>query len=414
MKTIRINPHLELMDPVTGQVRNTKSGEVFSLSFEALSVISVFDEPKKVGDDLEGLESIVKSDDADAVKAFVENLLDQEVLIFEEEFDQSPKSDRDHRRLLDLALVEKPFLSCLSVPVAGLDSEYPYEFAIVGMPFDLGSTGFPGSRFGPSRLRELSASGTDYRGRFSDLSCAGWSAEHGAKLCEGKKIVDIGDVIHQVGEPFQDFFKRVESVNDILCEKGVMPISIGGDHSCTYASVRSVMKYSQGKPVHLIVFDAHTDLADYNASISHNHGNFVTRLLAEGVVQKVTHIGLRGMLGKAEARDNYVAIYADQCTSAEEILGLIPFDPSETVYVSFDVDVMDPIFAPGTGTPVPLGLTPQVVLSAINKIFASQNVKGFDIVEYNPMRDINDMTGHLLISMLPRLLDALRSEPRID
>jgi agmatinase len=409
MKTIRINPHLELMDPVAGQVRNTKSGEVFNLSFEALSVISLFDEPKKIGNDLEGLEDIVKSDDAEVVKAFIESLLDQEVLIFEEEFDQSPKSDWDHRRLLDLALVEKPFLSCLSVPVAGLDSEYPYEFAIIGMPFDLGSTGFPGSRFGPSRLRELSASGTDYRGRFSDLSCAGWPSEHGVKLCEGKKIVDIGDVIHQVGEPFQDFFKRVESVNDILREKGVIPISIGGDHSCTYASVCSVVKYLQGKPIHLVVFDAHTDLADYDTSISHNHGNFVTRLLVEGRVQKVTHIGLRGMLGKADSRDGYVAVYADQCSSAEEVLDLIPFDPLEAIYVSFDVDVMDPVFAPGTGTPVPLGLAPQVVLSVIKQIFSSHNVEGFDIVEYNPMRDINDMTGHLLISMLPKFLNALRS-----
>ncbi len=410
MKTIKINPHLELMDPVAGQVRNTKSGEVFSLSFEALSVISLFDEPKKVGDDFEGLENIVMSDDNEAVKAFIESLLEQEVLIFEEEFDQTPKSDWDHKRLLDLALVEKPFLSCLSVPVAGLDSEYPYEFAIVGMPFDLGSTGFPGSRFGPTRLRELSASGTDYRGRFSDLSCAGWLSEHGVKLCEGKKIVDIGDVIHQVGEPFHDFFKRVKNVNNILREKGVMPILIGGDHSCTYASVCSVIKYSQGKSLHLVVFDAHTDLADYNASISHNHGNFVTRLLSEGVVKKVTHVGLRGMLGKAETRDGYVAVYADQCTSVEKVMEYIPFDPLETVYVSFDVDVIDPIFAPGTGTPVSLGLTPQIVLSVIRKIFASQNVEGFDIVEYNPMRDINDMTGHLLISMLPKFLDALRSK----
>lgn len=412
MKTIEINPKLELTDPVSGQVRNTETGQVFLLSLEALSVISLFYEPKEVGDNLEGLEDIVRSDDAEAISVFIENLLEQEILVTGD-CNANTVKGRTHVQLSDEALVEKPFLSCLSVPVASLDSEYPYEFAILGLPFDLGSTGFPGARFGPSRLRELSATGTDFRARFSDLSCAGWPSEYGKKVCEGKSIVDVGDVIHQVGESYENFFHRVENAVGVLRDRKAFPISIGGDHSCLYPLMLCATRFIR-KKVHLVVFDAHTDLADYDPSISHNHGNVVSRLLVEGVIQKVTHVGLRGMVGKPTVRDGYTPIYADQCTSSDEICRLIPFDSSEAVYVSFDIDVIDPTFAPGTGTPVPLGLTPQIILSSIQRIFESQDIVGFDIVEYNPMRDINDMTGRLLIHMLPKILDAMHSRQKID
>jgi agmatinase len=412
MKTIQINPYLELTDPVSGQIRNTETGRVFRLSLEALSVISLFCEPKEISEDLEGLEDIVNSDDTDAMKAFVENLLEQGILVRGDNYSDIGKYGTSIQ-LSNRALVEKPFLSCLSVPVASLDSEYPYDFAILGLPFDLGSTGFPGSRFGPSRLRELSSTGADYRATFSDLSCAGWPSEYGKKVCEGKLIVDVGDVIHQVGESFESFFRRIENAVGVLGDRRAFPISIGGDHSCLYPLVRCATRFIR-KKVHLVVFDAHTDLADYDASISHNHGNVVSRLLVEKVIQKVTHVGLRGMVGKPTVRDGYTPIYADQCVSSNEVCRLIPFDSTEAVYVSFDVDVIDPVFAPGTGTPVPLGLTPQVVLSSIQQIFASQDVVGFDIVEYNPMRDINDMTGNLLIHMLPQMLDSLRSKQKVD
>jgi agmatinase len=346
------------------------------------------------------------------MKEFVKSLLEQEILVVVGKHVSSEKS-KTYIQLSDEALVEKPFLSCLSVPVASLDSEYPYDFAILGMPFDLGSTGFPGSRFGPSRLRELSSTGADFRASFKDLSCEGWSSEYGKKYCEGKSIVDVGDVIHQVGEPFQSFFDRVKKTADVLHDRNAMPISIGGDHSCMHPLVCSAVSFTK-KKIHLVVFDAHTDLADYDSDISHNHGNVVSRLLVEDVIQKVTHIGLRGMVGKPTIRDGYTPIYADQCLSSGEIYRLIPFDASEAVYVSFDVDVIDPAFAPGTGTPVPMGLTPQIVVSTIQQIFVCNDIVGFDIVEYSPMRDISDMTGNLLIHMLPKILDSLRSGKEVD
>lgn len=412
MKTIQINPGLELTDPVSGQVRNKETGHVFSLSFEALSVISIFYEPQEVGDGFEGIEGIVVSDDPEMMRGFVESLLEQDILILVGKH-TGLVNKKTHIQMSDEALVEKPFLSCLSVPVAGLNSEYPYDLAILGIPFDLGSTGFPGSRFGPSRLRELSSVGADFRASFKDLSCEGWFSEHGYKLCEGKSIVDVGDVIHQVGESFQSFFDRVEKTTNSLRNRNALPISIGGDHSCLYSLVCSAAKLSH-KKIHLVVFDAHTDMADYDPSISHNHGNVVSRLLAESVIQKVTHVGLRGMVGKQTAHDWYTPIYAHQCLSSDEICRLIPFDSSEAVYVSFDVDVVDPVFAPGTGTPVPMGLTPQIVTSTIQQIFTNHNIVGFDVVEYNPMRDINDITGHLLIHMLPKILDSLNPRKRVD
>lgn len=409
MKNIVINPSLELLDPVIGQVRNIENGQVFNLSNEALSLLSTFNEIQDVGDNFENISKIVDCDDEEFIKEFLTSLLEQCILVESSTVTQPKKNDME---ISDIALVEKPFYSCLSVPVSDINSEYPYEVAIVGIPFDIGSTGYPGSRFGPKKIREISGESMDFRSNFSDLSCEGWHMEHNTKVCDGMMIVDIGDVIHQIGESYESFFFRLEKVIGGILDNQAIPVSIGGDHSCLYSIVKTlVLKKHQTKdshPIHLIVFDAHTDLADYNESISHNHGNVVSRLLHEGVIQKITHIGLRGMVGKPFVKEGYTPIYADQCTSCDDVLSLVNFNEDEDIYISFDVDSIDPAYAPGTGTPVPLGLRPDVVLDSIVKIVKRNTVLGLDIVEYNPMLDINNITGNLIVNMLPKILDSFK------
>lgn len=401
---MKINPSLQLLDPVLGQIRDKDSGHVFCVSQETLQLIAFFLEPKELGDNLEHVATLFETDDTESLKVFLRELIERGILVPDNHNSSALNNEYD---ISDIALVEKPTLSCLSLPVASLDSEYAYEYAIVGMPFDLGTTGYPGSRFGPSRIRELSATTTDYHASFDTLSCEGWFAEKGERICAGKKIVDIGDVIHQVGEPFSAFYDRAIQTFDRLHSRQSLPIIIGGDHSCLYPAIVSAAKIAK-KPPHLIIFDAHTDLADYNRTISHNHGNVVTRILSEGHIGKLTHIGLRGMVGRPQYFNGYNPIYSEQCSSANSILEQITLDDEE-LYISFDIDSIDPVFAPGTGTPVPFGLNPNVALSCVCQLMKMNRIIGFDIVEYNPMRDISDSTGNLILHMLPRILDCIKN-----
>jgi agmatinase len=402
---IKVNPSLELINPVDGQVRNLSTGQVFSVSSEALSLMSLFCEPRELQEDFSGLSEFIEVDDLPKLTLFMKALIKDSILVLADSVEAGKLSCL---KISDKALVEKPYTSCLSAPIVSLDTDYPYEMAILGIPFDLGSTGYPGSRFGPSRLRELSANSMDYRAKFDDLSCVGWYSERGEKLCEGKKIVDVGDVIHQAGEPFHRFFSRVEKTADKISRFGAIPISIGGDHSCLYPLVRSAVKRSK-EGLHVIIFDAHTDLAEYDKAISHNHGNVVSRLMYENVVSNVTHVGLRGMVGKPLVKSGYRDLYA--IDDEECLIRALTSNESADVYVSFDVDAIDPSLAPGTGTPVPMGLNPATVLKCIHRIGATKNVLGFDIVEYNPMRDVGDMTGNLLLHLLPRILHSIQIKP---
>ncbi len=405
MKTmIRVNPNIELFDPITGQVRDKNTGQVFHLSSEALKLVALFIEPQEVDIGMELIGNLIETDDIETLKMFFKNLIQQGILI---DSSKNKISVKSQIQVSDIALVEKPVSSCLSLPVAGLECEYPYQYALIGMPFDLGSTGYPGARFGPIRLRELSANEIDYRASLKDMSCEGWAVEHDLRLCSGMKIVDVGDVIHQIGEPFSAFFDRAENAMNMVRERGSIPIVIGGDHSCLYPEICSSTK-NIDDPIHLIVFDAHTDLANYDDLISHNHGNVISRILSEGLVETLTQIGLRGMVGKTIDRGGYNPIYCNQCIDIDSVLRLINFTEGEKIYISFDVDSIDPTFAPGTGTPIPFGLNPQLVLSCIQSLIERGNVVGVDIVEYNPMRDVFDMTGNMLLYMLPRILDAFK------
>ena len=401
----KINPSLELINPVDGQVRNLSTGQVFSVSSETLSLMSLFCQPRELQEDFSGLSEFIEIDDLPKLVLFVKDLIRDSILVSADSVEIEKLSCL---KISDRALVEKPHTSCLSAPIVSFDTDYPYEMAILGIPFDLGSTGYPGSRFGPSRLRELSANSMDYRAKFDDLSCVGWHGERGEKLCEGKKIVDVGDVIHQVGEPFRRFFSRVEKVADKISRGGAIPISIGGDHSCLYPLVRSAAKRSK-EGLHLIIFDAHTDLAEYDKAISHNHGNVLSRLMHENVVSNVTHIGLRGMAGKPLVKSGYRDLYA--IDDEAYLIHTLSANQGEDAYVSFDIDAIDPSLAPGTGTPVPMGLNPATVLKCMHYIGATKNILGFDIVEYNPMRDVGDMTGNLILHLLPRILHSIQIRP---
>lgn len=404
MNKIQTNPDLELLDPIAGKIRNQATGEVFHVSSEVLQLLTFFSQPRDVGVKFGYLGDLLESDDVSALREYIRDMLRQRILV---RLGRESTLRRSVVSVSDISLTERPATSFFSLPVVDLKDKYQYHLALMGMPFDLGSTGYPGSRYGPSTLRRLSHEGVEYKASFVDHSVRGWYTENGRELCVGKRIVDIGDVIHQVGEPFHSFFDRAGKVVASVIKHGAVPVVVGGDHSCLYPIIKSVSKSVKGR-VRLIVFDAHTDLADYDAMISHNHGNVISRIVSEGIVTHVSQVGLRGMLGRTPSGGHYDYLCSGDCVESSAILEHLRINQGENVYISFDVDVIDPTFAPGTGTPVPCGLHPTVVLGVLTQIIQKTKVLGLDVVEYNPMRDVSDATGNLLTYMLPRLLDSFR------
>ncbi len=115
------------------------------------------------------------------------------------------------------------------------------------------------------------------------------------------------------------------------------------------------------------------------------------------------------MAGKPLVKSGYRDLYA--IDDEAYLIHTLSANQGEDAYVSFDIDAIDPSLAPGTGTPVPMGLNPATVLKCMHYIGATKNILGFDIVEYNPMRDVGDMTGNLILHLLPRILHSIQIRP---
>jgi len=274
------------------------------------------------------------------------------------------------------------------------------DVALFGVPFDSTVTYRPGARFGPRDIRVQSALIRPYN---PELRIDPFS-----KL----KVADIGDVETNplsVDETIASIFKFV----DTLCSHNVVPIAIGGDHTITLPILRA-MKKKHG-PVAVIHFDAHTDTWDDHYGVKLSHGTWLRRAMEEGLVQgdKTFQIGLRGQLFTPNDFDFAISQGFHQITSEEikkrgvEYLveQLEPLGGSP-VYVSLDIDWIDPAFAPGTGVPQVGGPDSYEALQAIRGL-KGLNIVGADVVEVCPAYDSGNITSVLAANLLYEILCVL-------
>jgi guanidinopropionase len=271
-----------------------------------------------------------------------------------------------------------------------------FDIALAGIPYDGGVSYRPGARFAPAHVRQASSLGR------------GYSWARGEHLWSKKKFADIGDCstvpIDQVGT-----YERIEKFVSDLAERGKKLIAVGGDHSTTLPVLRS-MKKKHGE-LALIHFDAHLDTYPAAWGCEYHHGTFARHAVEEGLVnpRKFLQIGLRGPLASKEDLD-FVKKYGVQATTVDDIriqglekfIATLPEFKGPT-YITFDIDCLDPAYAPGTGTPVPGGLTTyetQRILRAL-KI---QNLVGADIVEVCPAYDHADITALAAVDTMFELM----------
>jgi agmatinase len=265
------------------------------------------------------------------------------------------------------------------------------EIALIGVPMDLGVTNRPGARFGPRAVRAVERIGPYHH------------VHKLAPLAECR-IADIGDV------PFQSRFSLEQSHQDIeacfarIVTAGVAPVAVGGDHSVTFPILAAV---GAGRPVGLVHIDAHCDTGGpFEGSKFHHGGPFRQAVLA-GVLDpdRTIQIGIRGgaeYLWEFSYDSGMTVIHAEDFVrlgvekTIERIRDVVGTGPT---YISFDIDSLDPAFAPGTGTPEPGGLSTREALELVRGCAGLDIVAG-DVVEVAPQYDATTNTAHVAAQML--------------
>jgi agmatinase len=260
---------------------------------------------------------------------------------------------------------------------------------IVGAPFDGGTSHRPGTRFGPQAIRT-----TDYLGYGEPRPSLALGVDPITEL----RIVDVGDVLMLSGE-IETALQRLEDAVAAVARSGAIPIVLGGDHTIALPDVTGVAHHLGFGRVSVVHFDAHADTGDTHFGSLLGHGTPMRRLIESGAARgdRFLQIGLRGYWPGPQT----VAWMVEQRMRSFEMTevverGLdacldeafaIAVDECDGVFLSVDVDVVDPGMAPGTGTPEPGGLTTRQLLDAVRRCAIELPVVGMDVVELSPPFD---------------------------
>ena len=278
------------------------------------------------------------------------------------------------------------------------------DVAIVGVPFDTGVSYRPGARFGPNHVRESSRLLRPYNPAANVSPFA------------TQQVVDAGDI---AANPF-DIEEAISSIHksyDQLLERAKRVVTIGGDHTITLPILRS-LKAKHG-PISVVHFDAHLDTWDSYFGADYTHGTTFRRASEEGLLdpEGCMHIGIRGPLyaakdlidDKALGFQIFSSVEFQDLGVAAAIEKLKARVGKRPMYISIDIDVLDPAHAPGTGTPEAGGLTSRELLSLL-RATAGMNVVGADIVEVAPAYDHAQITGIAASHAMYELISAFAAK----
>jgi guanidinopropionase len=261
------------------------------------------------------------------------------------------------------------------------------DIALVGIPWDGGTTNRAGARHGPREVRNQSS----LMRRAHHVS--------GIEPFSAANVADVGDLsVNPID--LQDALKRITSGMDAIVGHGAIPLSVGGDHLTTLPVLRSV---ARNAPVGMIHFDAHSDTNDsYFGGNLYTHGTPFRRAIEEGLLdpKRIVQIGIRGSVyepGEHDwAKDHGIrVIYMEEFVrrGAEDVMAEArKIAGSGSTYVSFDIDSIDPSMAPGTGTPEIGGFSTREAQQMV-RLLEGVNIVGADIVEVSPPFDVGGITA---------------------
>ena len=279
------------------------------------------------------------------------------------------------------------------------------DVAIFGVPWDEGVGYRPGARFGPRSLREYS---TRFSFHERGVKKRGyWDIESKKRYLEKIRLVDCGDQDVLYLNVEKTFSAITDSVGKILSKK-VFPVILGGDHSITIPVVEAFRKI---KPLHIVHLDAHIDYNDAIEGVKLANGSPVKRVSEFDFIGEIIQIGMRGIRAREDAytdsasRRNKIITMADfRKKGVNEILRKIS---KGNLYVTIDIDVLDPSIAPGTSSPEFDGMTYGEIRDLLRGIASRGKVVGFDLVEVNPFLDATGLTQSAAVMIILEFLGVI-------
>lgn len=240
------------------------------------------------------------------------------------------------------------------------------QLALLGIRYDAASSFLRGAADAPPRIREALRS-----------DAANLWTESGIDLGAEGLLLDAGDITPQPGE---NPVAAIEQATARVLERGLPLLALGGDHSITYPVVRALRR--RHPRLAILHFDAHPDLYDEFEGDRFSHACPFARIMEEGLAERLVQVGIRAATGHQREQ---AARFGVEVVPMGEWRDDLPLAFDVPLYISFDLDALDPAFAPGVSHPEPGGFSTRQVIDALRRLDA--RVVGADMVEYNPARD---------------------------
>lgn len=259
---------------------------------------------------------------------------------------------------------------------------------LIGIPYDNNSSFLKGPSLAPPRIRLMDSDGS-----------ANSFAENGLEIKNAVNYLDEGDIAFTDINPAKAFTTIKQKIKHLLTNDDKV-ISLGGDHSISYPVIDAFTeKYETLNILHL---DAHADLYDNFDNNPYSHASPFARIMETGKINALTQVGIRTLNThqKEQAEKFGVKIIEMKNFSFDFITTL-----KSPLYISLDMDVLDPAFAPGISHHEPGGISSRELITIIQRITVP--IVGADIVEYNPVRDINNMTAMVAYKLLKELISKM-------
>jgi len=288
----------------------------------------------------------------------------------------------------------------MRLPHIGLDDPKlkDVEIGVIGSPWDSGTTNRPGPRHGPRQLRDMS---TMIRAQ---------NGATGVRPFELVNCADLGDVALNLAD-LEDTMGRITAFYERVMEAGIVPLTAGGDHLNSLPILRVLGKSA---PLAMVHFDSHTDLFNsYFGGTRYTHGTPFRRAVEEGLLdpRRVIQIGIRGTTYDNEDRDfadsvgiRVIPIEEFHARGTEDVMAEArSLVGDAATYVSYDIDFVDPAFAPGTGTPEVGGPNSYQAIQ-VARLLEGINIVGADLVEVSPPFDATGGTAYLGVSIMFEML----------
>jgi agmatinase len=284
-----------------------------------------------------------------------------------------------------------------------------HEVAVVGAPFDMGTTYRAGARFGPQAIRRISALYDSY------------SVDMAVDLEEELDLVDLGDIF-VIPSNIEKTFDQIDRAVSWIVGQGVFPVVLGGDHSIGYPDVRGIAPHVDGR-VGIIHLDRHLDIQERDMDERmHTTPWFHATNIPNAPPTNLVQMGIGGWYGSrpgvkvARGRQTTVLTITDieevGVEKAAEAALEVAWKDADAVYLSFDIDSVDAGFVPGTGSPEPGGLLPREALKLL-RLIAREGICGMEVVEVAPPYDVSDMTAQLACRAVMDVLGTLVDEGRL-